>query len=71
MIDWLVLSARLLVGAVFLMASIIKLLNPRAFVQNVLNYHLLPTPLAKAYGFLLPLLEFGSALLLFSGLFTR
>jgi uncharacterized membrane protein YphA (DoxX/SURF4 family) len=68
---WLAFGARLVVAAVFLMSSLTKLMSPAAFVQNVLNYRILPTAPAKALGFTLPYVELGAALLLFSGLFVR
>jgi uncharacterized membrane protein YphA (DoxX/SURF4 family) len=63
----LVFGAHLWLAVVFLMASLPKIANHR-FVQNVLNYRILPEPLAKAYGLVLPYLELTAALLLFSGL---
>lgn len=63
----LVLSARLLVGAVFLMSSLTKVVAPGAFVLNVLNYRILPSRLARAYGYVLPYSELSVALLLLSG----
>lgn len=67
----LVLSARLLVGAVFLMSSPTKVVAPEAFVLNVLNYRVLPSRLAKAYGYILPYSELSVAILLLSGFLSR
>ncbi|GEM_PF-1372158 len=61
------LTLRLALGFVFLIAAATKLRAPAAFVRGVLEYHVLPPPLGRIYGWLLPLVELSAALLLLSG----
>ena len=67
---WLVLIARLILGAVFLMSSVTKLAAPREFVANAQKYRILPHPLTTAYALALLPLELGAAILLFLGVYT-
>jgi len=62
------LVLRLALGIVFFVAAIMKLHDPTPFRRAVLEYGILPRELAKIYGVLLPLVEFGTAVLLLSGL---
>lgn len=61
------LLGRLSLGLIFLASGLAKLRDPAAFVRAVLEYRVLPAPLARAYGLLLPFAELGAALLLLSG----
>ncbi|NVM23495.1 MAG: DoxX family membrane protein [Desulfobacterales bacterium] len=61
------LAIRIILGSIFLISAIGKLVAPRLFVNNVVKYRVLPVPLAKAYGWVLPFLELGAALILLSG----
>jgi len=65
-IPWLVLACRLLVGGVFVFASLDKLAHPEAFAQAIYNYRIVPYSLLHAAAMLLPVVEFlaGSALIL-------
>ncbi|MGI8915237.1 MAG: MauE/DoxX family redox-associated membrane protein [Chloroflexota bacterium] len=63
------LVLRLTLGLVFLVSALTKLRDPSAFVRGVLDYQVLPRPLARVYGWLLPLIELSTALLLLSGFF--
>ncbi len=63
------LVLRLVLGLIFLFSALAKLRAPAAFVQGVLDYHVLPAPLARIYGRLLPFVELGTALLFLSGFF--
>jgi uncharacterized membrane protein YphA (DoxX/SURF4 family) len=63
------LVLRLVLGLIFLVSALAKLRDPAAFVRGVLDYRVLPRPLAQVYGWLLPFVEVGTALLLLSGLF--
>jgi hypothetical protein len=63
----LLIAFRLLLGGVFLISAFGKLIAPSLFVNNVVKYRILPIPLAKAYGWMLPFLELGASLILLSG----
>ena len=62
----LVAACRLLVGGVFLYASLDKLAHPAGFAQAIFNSRLLPLPLLNVSALLLPMVEIvlGSALIL-------
>ncbi|MFA5904589.1 MAG: MauE/DoxX family redox-associated membrane protein [Desulfobacula sp.] len=49
--------ARLVLGAVFIYASLDKILNPGAFAQAVFNYQVLPGELVNLTALILPWLE--------------
>ncbi|MDT4918918.1 MAG: hypothetical protein QOH89_3618 [Pseudonocardiales bacterium] len=68
---WVGTVVRLLVGAIWIWASISKLRDPRQFVQAVRAYDMTPEWLSKAIGYGLPVLEFGLGVLLVLGLATR
>jgi putative oxidoreductase len=52
---WAVLG--ILIGALFIYAGIIKILDPVGFARDIDNYKMLPWPAAVAFGFYLPWLE--------------
>jgi len=62
----LVVVLRFVIGVTLLAASFPKLKNPAKFALGVMQYKVLPTQLARAYGLLLPLCEVlaGSMLIL-------
>jgi len=51
------LSARLLLGAIFIAASIDKIAHPAEFARIVSNYNILPGQMVNAVAVLLPWLE--------------
>jgi uncharacterized membrane protein YphA (DoxX/SURF4 family) len=61
------LVLRLALGLIFFVSAVAKLRDPVSFVRGVLEYQVLPRPLARVYGWLLPFVELGTALLLLSG----
>jgi len=61
------LVVRLTLGLIFLVSAVAKLRDPAAFVRGVLEYRVLPGSLARLYGWALPFVELGTALLLLSG----
>lgn len=67
----LIVGIRIFLGFIFLISSVSKFLAPHWFVNNVINYRILPMYLAKAYGWVLPFLELGAALLLISGWYAH
>jgi len=58
---------RLMLALIFLFSSLAKLRNPSAFVREVSDYQVLPQPLARLFGRLLPFVELITAVLLLSG----
>ena len=63
--------ARILAGAVLILAGAGKLPERMQFVDVVIKYHVLPYPIAFGYGVILPWLELGIGLLLVLGIYTR
>jgi len=59
------------VGAIFIYASMDKLLNPSAFAVAVYNYRILPGGLINLVAITLPWLELICGILLIIGLFPR
>jgi uncharacterized membrane protein YphA (DoxX/SURF4 family) len=55
--DAFLLLVQVLLGAVFLMSAVPKLVAPKRFVQDVLRYRVGPQPAAMAYGWLLPYMQ--------------
>ncbi len=69
---YLVVSCRLLVGSVFLVAGLLKLLAPpEEFAALMRDYQVIPAILIQPLSLLLPWIEFLSGSLLCAGLFTR
>ena len=63
---WMGCLLRLVVGATFIYAGVVKAISPVRFTVDIHNYHLLPWPMAVALAFYLPWLEIvgGLAMLL-------
>ena len=61
----------ILLGAVLIIASYDKFMNPAVFAQNIRAYHLLPDSLSPVPALFLPWLEFFTGLSLISGLMRR
>lgn len=70
-IKHLVLLARLVIGGLFIYASIYKVLNPADFAISVRNYTILPVEWTNFVAITLPWVELGSGLFLVMGVFTR
>lgn len=70
-IKHLVLLARLVIGGLFIYASIYKVLNPADFAVSVRNYAILPVEWTNFVAITLPWVELGSGLFLVMGVFTR
>jgi uncharacterized membrane protein YphA (DoxX/SURF4 family)/thiol-disulfide isomerase/thioredoxin len=68
---WLLFSLRLILGVIFIVASISKLQDIAKFVSTVVSYGMLPDVLGRLYGYLAPWVELlvGCALIL--GVFVR
>ncbi len=65
---WVELSCRLLLGGVFVFASLDKILHPAEFAKVVYNYQILPLPLSNLLAMSLPWLELFTGLALIIGL---
>ncbi|MBW1980059.1 MAG: DoxX family membrane protein [Deltaproteobacteria bacterium] len=62
------LTVRFVLGAVFLYASVDKILHPQAFAEIVYNYQILPDSLINVTALILPWLELLLGLSLISGI---
>ncbi|HEX9897446.1 MAG TPA: MauE/DoxX family redox-associated membrane protein [Dehalococcoidales bacterium] len=54
---WVVLGFRVILGGIFLAASISKILDMNGFVNTVVGYELIPRTLAEIYGWIVPWVE--------------
>jgi uncharacterized membrane protein YphA (DoxX/SURF4 family) len=61
------LALRLLVGSVFVIAGIGKIIDPKHFATEIWNYHLIPMSMVNISALVLPWLELICGLLLISG----
>ncbi len=68
---YLTLAARLLIGAIFVYASVYKILDPAEFAVSIRNYMLLPPSWSNVAAVTLPWIEIGAGVLLILGIFTR
>lgn len=69
--SWIVLLCRLVVGGVFIYASLDKLQHPAAFAQVIHNYRMVPYSLLHSSAVLLPVVEFVVGLALVLGVQRR
>ena len=65
------LLARLVLGGIFIYASLDKIAHPREFAKIIANYAILPDPLVTLPALVLPWLELFAGLCLVSGLWVR
>ena len=65
------LIGRIVLGAVFLYASVSKILHPEQFAQALMNYRILPLVSVNLVAVILPWVELVVGVLLLVGLFTR
>jgi len=68
---WLLLGSRLVLGGIFIAASITKLQDQSGFVDDVVRYGILPDILAQLYGIIVPWLELFIGCSLILGIFSR
>lgn len=68
---WLGVLSRLLVGGIFIYASLDKILHPDQFARIIFNYHLVPAPLINLAAITLPWVEFGAGAFLVLGVWPR
>ena len=64
----IVLLARLILGSVFIYASLDKILHPQEFATAITNYHVVPFGLENLMALILPWLEFISGICLIAGI---
>ncbi len=69
--ELLVLACRLVLGGVFIFASLDKLQNPEGFAQAIHNYRILPPALLHLAAHYLPVLEALTGALLILGVWRR
>jgi len=65
----IVLTARLLIGGIFIYASIEKIVNPGEFAQAIDNYRIIPFGLENNMAIILPWLELVIGICLILGVF--
>lgn len=68
---WLVVLFRLIVGIIFLYASLDKIAHPDQFARIVYNYKILPGFFINIFAITLPWIEFFCGLFLILGLFIE
>ncbi|MGD9402478.1 MAG: MauE/DoxX family redox-associated membrane protein [bacterium] len=68
---YVVFAARLILGVVFIYASLEKIQNPEGFAQAIYNYRMVPESLINIMAILLPWLELICGILVIVGVFVR
>jgi uncharacterized membrane protein YphA (DoxX/SURF4 family) len=69
--DWLTLLCRLIIGGVFIYASLDKIAHPDQFARIVFNYHLVPGSLINLMAIILPMTELIAGVFVITGIFYR
>jgi len=64
----IILFARVVLGGVFIFASLDKISNPEAFATAISNYHVLPFGLENFLALILPWLEFLAGVCIIAGI---
>jgi putative oxidoreductase len=70
-LKYIVFAARLLIGGLFIYASIYKILDPAAFAASVRNYMIVPAQWSNLIALMLPWIEIGAGIFLIVGIQTR
>jgi putative oxidoreductase len=68
---YLTLLARLLIGVIFVYASVYKIWAPTEFAVSIRNYMIIPVAWSNIIAVALPWIELGAGALLILGIFTR
>ncbi|MGB5287201.1 MAG: MauE/DoxX family redox-associated membrane protein [Ignavibacteriaceae bacterium] len=68
---YLLLASRLLLGFVFIYASVTKISDPESFSQAIYNYKLLPLFLVNILAIILPWIELSAGVLLIFGISVK
>ena len=69
--SWTLLLLRLLIGGVFIYASIDKIAHPGQFAHAIENYRILPWFLINIFAIILPWIELVSGVLLIAGVWLN
>ncbi|MGK2860219.1 MAG: MauE/DoxX family redox-associated membrane protein [Thermoanaerobaculia bacterium] len=69
--DWLTVRVQIALGAIFVAASLPKLLDPPSFAQMIYNYRLVPGFAINAIALLMPWLELLAGVALILGIWRR
>lgn len=64
---WVILAIRIIVGGIFIYASIDKIIHPDAFARIIHNYRLFAPSLINIFAIIIPWIEFISGVLLIIG----
>ncbi|MDW8343359.1 MAG: MauE/DoxX family redox-associated membrane protein [Verrucomicrobiae bacterium] len=62
---------RLVLGGLFVLAAVIKIMDPAAFAVDIQNYRFLPRAMVHPVAILLPWVELGAGVLLVLGVWRR
>ena len=65
------LTLRVIIGGLFIYASLDKLFNPGEFATIIKNYQILPLELVNIFGIVLPYVEFLAGTFLVFGIFKK
>jgi uncharacterized membrane protein YphA (DoxX/SURF4 family) len=68
---YLILIFRLIIGFIFIYASIWKIVDPESFARSIENYHLFPVAIINLIALILPWLELLLGFFIILGLFLR
>lgn len=69
--DWLTVRVQIALGAIFVAASLPKIVDPPAFAQMIYNYRLMPGWSLNALALVMPWLEMLAGLALIFGIWRR
>jgi len=69
--QYLLLISRLIIGLVFIVASIEKIAIPEMFAANIEAYEIIPLPLVNVAALLIPWIELLCGIFLISGFYLR
>lgn len=68
---YLLIAFRIIVGGVFVYASLNKLMNQEEFAKAIYNYKFLPSALINIFAIVLPYVELIAGLFLIAGIYVR
>ena len=66
---WIVYFCRLVLGFIFIYASIDKIIDPASFSESIDNYHVIPSELSNLAALIIPWIELFIGLSFISGIF--
>jgi uncharacterized membrane protein YphA (DoxX/SURF4 family) len=69
--SWLGVVSRIVLGGVFIYASLDKIMHPEQFARIIFNYHLVPADFINLAAIALPWVELGAGVLLIAGIWPR